>query len=177
LHEYIHTNQANHIIYNNLTQSAIESLLAMCIVHSTSVTSSTIAATMDIIGKLGITLPKSIIQKIDNKRGDIPGSRYTRRAIERHLGNSSSKNIGNDSNAAAATKKGGGNRKMSSIENSIVLCHKYYWFWWYRRFLGWFRCAGSSTASTGAAATSNANSPTNTQTVIKARSTTHGLVQ
>jgi len=38
----------------------------MCIVHSTSMTSSTIiVATMDMTVKLGITLPKSIIQKID----------------------------------------------------------------------------------------------------------------
>ena len=38
----------------------------MCIVHCTSMTSSTIDAdTMDMTVKLGITLPKSIIQKID----------------------------------------------------------------------------------------------------------------
>jgi metal-responsive CopG/Arc/MetJ family transcriptional regulator len=43
--------------------------------------------------KLGITLPKSIIQKIDQKRGDIPRSRYIRRAIERYLGSNSSKDI------------------------------------------------------------------------------------
>ena len=56
----------------------------MCIVHYTSMTSSTIvAATMDMTVKLGITSPKSIIQKIDNKRGEIPKSRYIRRAIER----------------------------------------------------------------------------------------------
>ena len=29
---------------------------------------------MDMTVKLGITLPKSIIQKIDKKRGDIPGA-------------------------------------------------------------------------------------------------------
>jgi hypothetical protein len=47
----------------------------MGIVHSTSMTSSTIvAATMDNTVKLGITLPKSMIQKIDQKRGDIPRS-------------------------------------------------------------------------------------------------------
>ena len=57
-------------------------------------TSSTIvAATMDMTVKLGITLPKSIIQKIDQKRGDIPRSRYIRRAIERYLGSNSSKDI------------------------------------------------------------------------------------
>ena len=67
----------------------------MRIVHSTSMTSSTIvAATMDNTVKLGITLPKSIVQKIDQKRGDIPRSRYIRRVIERYLG-SSRKDIDN----------------------------------------------------------------------------------
>jgi metal-responsive CopG/Arc/MetJ family transcriptional regulator len=69
-------------------------------------TSSTIAADiMDMTVKLGITLPRSIIQKIDNRRGDIPRSRYIRRAIERYLG-SSSKDIDRiDNKAAVATKK------------------------------------------------------------------------
>jgi metal-responsive CopG/Arc/MetJ family transcriptional regulator len=78
----------------------------MCVVHCTSMTSSTNAAdTMDMTVKLGITLPKSIIQKIDQKRGDIPRSRYIRRAIERYLGNSRKDidSIGNK--AAAVTKK------------------------------------------------------------------------
>jgi metal-responsive CopG/Arc/MetJ family transcriptional regulator len=35
--------------------------------------------------KLGITLPKSLLHKIDNKRGDIPRSKYIRRAIESYL--------------------------------------------------------------------------------------------
>jgi metal-responsive CopG/Arc/MetJ family transcriptional regulator len=43
---------------------------------------------MNMTIKLGITLPKSMIQKIDQKRGDIPRSRYIRRAIERYLGSS-----------------------------------------------------------------------------------------
>jgi metal-responsive CopG/Arc/MetJ family transcriptional regulator len=62
----------------------------MCIVHSTSMTSSTIvsATTMDMTEKIGITLPKSIVQKIDQKRGDIARSRYIRRAIERYLDSS-----------------------------------------------------------------------------------------
>jgi metal-responsive CopG/Arc/MetJ family transcriptional regulator len=53
--------------------------------------SSTIvtATRMDMTVKLGITLPKSMIQKIDQKRGDIARSRYIRSAIERYLGNSS----------------------------------------------------------------------------------------
>jgi hypothetical protein len=59
----------------------------MCIVHSTSMMSSTIVAatTTDMTVKLGITLPKSIILKMDQKRGDIPRSRYIRRAIEKYL--------------------------------------------------------------------------------------------
>jgi metal-responsive CopG/Arc/MetJ family transcriptional regulator len=59
-------------------------------------TSSTVVAatTMDMTVKLGITLPKSTIQKIDQKRGDIPRSRYIRRAIEKYLG---SKDIDIDS--------------------------------------------------------------------------------
>jgi metal-responsive CopG/Arc/MetJ family transcriptional regulator len=77
----------------------------MCVVHSTSMTSSTIVATMDMTVKLGITLPKSIIQKIDQRRGDIPRSRYIRRAIERYLGNNSNKGIDNKDNKAAATTK------------------------------------------------------------------------
>jgi hypothetical protein len=45
----------------------------MLIVHSTSMTSSTIvsATTMDMTEKIGITLPKSILQTIDQKRGDM----------------------------------------------------------------------------------------------------------
>jgi len=35
--------------------------------------------------KLGITLPKSLLHTIDNKRGDIPRSTYIRRAIENYL--------------------------------------------------------------------------------------------
>ena len=81
----------------------------MCVVHCTSMTSSTIvSATVDMTVKLGITLPKSMIQKIDQKRGDIPRSRYIRRAVERYLGSSSSKDIDNKDNKdnkAAATKK------------------------------------------------------------------------
>jgi metal-responsive CopG/Arc/MetJ family transcriptional regulator len=78
----------------------------MYVVHSTSMTSSTIvAATVDMTVKLGITLPKSIIQKIDNRRGDIPRSRYIRRAVERCLGNSSKDIDNKDNKAAAATKK------------------------------------------------------------------------
>jgi metal-responsive CopG/Arc/MetJ family transcriptional regulator len=55
--------------------------------YSTSMTSSTIVVTDNTV-KLGITLPKSIVQKIDKKRADIPRSRYIRRAIERYLATS-----------------------------------------------------------------------------------------
>jgi metal-responsive CopG/Arc/MetJ family transcriptional regulator len=80
----------------------------MCVVHSTSMTSSTIvAATANMTVKIGITLPKSTIRKIDQRRGDIPRSRYIRRAVERYL--DSSKDIDNnrthDNKAAAATKR------------------------------------------------------------------------
>jgi metal-responsive CopG/Arc/MetJ family transcriptional regulator len=72
-------------------------------------TSSTNAAdTMDMTVKLGITLPKSMIQKIDQKLGDIARSRYIRRAVERYLGNSSKdgdNKDNKDNKAAAATKK------------------------------------------------------------------------
>jgi metal-responsive CopG/Arc/MetJ family transcriptional regulator len=36
--------------------------------------------------KLGITLPKSILHRIDQVRGDIPRSKYILRSIERYLG-------------------------------------------------------------------------------------------
>ena len=73
----------------------------MCVVHCTSMMSSTIAAdTMDMTIKLGITLPKSTIHKIDNKRGDIPRSRYIPRAVERYLG-SNNKDIDNNDNDKA----------------------------------------------------------------------------
>jgi metal-responsive CopG/Arc/MetJ family transcriptional regulator len=63
-------------------------------------TSSTIIVTDNTV-KLGITLPKSMIQKIDQKRADIPRSRYIRRAIENYL--NSSKGI--DNNKAVAAKQ------------------------------------------------------------------------
>ena len=56
----------------------------MSLVHSTSMTSSTIVVNDNTV-KLGITLPKSILQTIDQKRGDIARSRYIRRAIEKYL--------------------------------------------------------------------------------------------
>ena len=35
--------------------------------------------------KLGITLPRSLLYNLDNKRGDIPRSTFIRRAVERYL--------------------------------------------------------------------------------------------
>jgi metal-responsive CopG/Arc/MetJ family transcriptional regulator len=40
---------------------------------------------MDKTIKLGITLPKSIVDQIDNVRGDIPRSRYILRALEDYV--------------------------------------------------------------------------------------------
>jgi len=39
----------------------------------------------DKIVKLGITLPGSLIKQTDKTRGDVPRSRYIRRAIEYYL--------------------------------------------------------------------------------------------
>jgi metal-responsive CopG/Arc/MetJ family transcriptional regulator len=47
-------------------------------------TSSTNIA-VDRTRKLAITLPKSIIQKIEKERGDISRSKYIRRALESYL--------------------------------------------------------------------------------------------
>ena len=60
----------------------------MRIVHCTSMTSSTIVVTDNTV-KLGITLPKSILQTIYQKRADIARSRYIRRAIESYIISSS----------------------------------------------------------------------------------------
>jgi metal-responsive CopG/Arc/MetJ family transcriptional regulator len=53
------------------------------------------ATTTDMTVKLGITLSKSILQKIDQTRADIPRSRYIWRAVEKYL-RSSSKDIDNN---------------------------------------------------------------------------------
>jgi metal-responsive CopG/Arc/MetJ family transcriptional regulator len=63
-----------------------------------------LAATVDMTVKLGITLPKSILLKIDQRRGDIARSRYIRRVVQRYLG-SSSKDIDSIGNKAAAASK------------------------------------------------------------------------
>ena len=52
-------------------------------IHTTSMVGSTTSA--DRTRKIAITLPKSILQKIDNERGDIPRSRYILRAVEGYL--------------------------------------------------------------------------------------------
>ncbi|HZA08235.1 MAG TPA: hypothetical protein VE619_11080 [Nitrososphaeraceae archaeon] len=48
---------------------------------------------VDKTDKLGITLPKSLLKKIDNARGDIPRSRYIRRTIESYLKGSKAKMV------------------------------------------------------------------------------------
>jgi metal-responsive CopG/Arc/MetJ family transcriptional regulator len=51
-------------------------------IHLTSMVSTT---NSDRTEKLGITLPTSILQKVDKERGDIPRSTYIRRAVENYL--------------------------------------------------------------------------------------------
>jgi len=63
----------------------------MSIVHCISMVSGTATAAMDKTVKLGITLPKSILQKIDKNRADIPRSRFIRRAVESYLSKGMSK--------------------------------------------------------------------------------------
>jgi metal-responsive CopG/Arc/MetJ family transcriptional regulator len=46
---------------------------------------STIRKNPDRTEKLGITLPISLLHKIANSRGDIPRSKYIRRAIEKYI--------------------------------------------------------------------------------------------
>jgi len=41
--------------------------------------------------KLGITLPISLLQKIENMRGDVPRSTFIRRAVESYLKGSKGK--------------------------------------------------------------------------------------
>ena len=43
--------------------------------------------------KLGITLPKSLLRTIEDKRGDIPRSTYIRRAVENYLKSGGRKNV------------------------------------------------------------------------------------
>ena len=50
-----------------------------------SVVSTTAVSKGDRTEKLGITLPISLLHKIDNNRGDIPRSTYIRRAVENYL--------------------------------------------------------------------------------------------
>jgi metal-responsive CopG/Arc/MetJ family transcriptional regulator len=47
--------------------------------------STTATITRDRTEKLGITLPMPLLQEMDNKRGDIPRSKYIRRAVESYL--------------------------------------------------------------------------------------------
>lgn len=34
----------------------------------------------------GVSLPKNVVEKIDEQRGDVPRSKFILRIIERHLG-------------------------------------------------------------------------------------------
>jgi metal-responsive CopG/Arc/MetJ family transcriptional regulator len=43
------------------------------------------SVTVDRTEKVGITLPESILRKMDKVRGDIPRSTYIRRAVESYL--------------------------------------------------------------------------------------------
>jgi metal-responsive CopG/Arc/MetJ family transcriptional regulator len=48
-------------------------------------TTTTMRTYEDRTDKLGITLPKSLLHKIDNQRGDVPRSTFIRRAAESYL--------------------------------------------------------------------------------------------
>jgi metal-responsive CopG/Arc/MetJ family transcriptional regulator len=50
-----------------------------------STTTATKSYNEDKTEKLGITLPVKLLQKIDNQRGDIPRSKFIRRAVEGYL--------------------------------------------------------------------------------------------
>ena len=60
----------------------IETLIESSI-YTTGMVSNT--TTTDRTRKIAITLPKSVLQKIDNERGDVPRSRYILRAVESYL--------------------------------------------------------------------------------------------
>ena len=48
-------------------------------------TGTTTAMNEDKTEKLGITLPAKLLQKIENARGDVPRSKFIRRAAESYL--------------------------------------------------------------------------------------------
>jgi metal-responsive CopG/Arc/MetJ family transcriptional regulator len=50
-----------------------------------STTKTTATYNEDRTEKLGITLPISLLQKIDKNRGDVPRSKFIRRAVESFL--------------------------------------------------------------------------------------------
>jgi metal-responsive CopG/Arc/MetJ family transcriptional regulator len=50
-----------------------------------STTIATKPSNEDKAEKLGITLPVKLLQEIDKNRGDVPRSKYIRRAIESYL--------------------------------------------------------------------------------------------
>jgi metal-responsive CopG/Arc/MetJ family transcriptional regulator len=57
-----------------------------------STTTTTKSYNEDRTEKLGITLPVKLLQKIDNIRGDVPRSKFIRRATESYLKGRWSKN-------------------------------------------------------------------------------------
>jgi hypothetical protein len=60
----------------------IETYIAKCIyIYCTSM----INIGLDNTEEMGITLPKSILERIDNQRGDIPRSRFIRKVIESYF--------------------------------------------------------------------------------------------
>ena len=71
------------ITFYNTRRIRKETLIAKwCQIYCISMVSTT---KIDRTEKLGITLPKTLLHTIDNKRGDVPRSVYIRRAIENYL--------------------------------------------------------------------------------------------
>jgi Ribbon-helix-helix domain len=77
-------------------------ILVLC--NMTKKLRASTVATTDMAVKLGITLPKSILRKLDQTRADIPRSRYIRRAIENYLSKNTA-NSSNNENKSTVTKK------------------------------------------------------------------------
>ena len=81
--------------WNELRQYIVENYIAKSsYIDCTSMSSNT-KKLNDNTEKLGITLPKSILQKVDNVRGDVPRSTFIRRAVESYLSKGSRTKSGN----------------------------------------------------------------------------------
>ena len=48
-------------------------------------TGTTTSKNEDVTEKLGITLPVKLLEKIEHTRGDVPRSKFIRRAVESYL--------------------------------------------------------------------------------------------